>query len=183
MLKIKGPIVWKSLVFIVKHQRIQPPGGSKREKSNCIWISFSPLNQLKPKNVNLLIAQSFIFTLFITQIAIGTFIVWVFIAQCWEFWLSNLKAQGSFPRESKFFFCFFLVWKGEGSNPVHFFPKKMHLYHNFITIYEFFTSFGTYSNNNLNGCIKVMRKSNFSQCDKKINAKITKAWQIKRKMF
>ena len=61
------------------------------------------------------------------------------------------------------FFCIFLVWKGEGSNPGHFFPKKMHLYHNFITIYEFFTSFGTYSNNNLNGCIKVMRKSKFSQ--------------------
>ncbi len=32
-----------------------------------------------------------------------------------------------------------------------------------MTIYEFFTSFGTYSNNNLNGCIKVMRKSKFSQ--------------------
>ena len=62
-----------------------------------------------------------------------------------------------------FFFCFFLVWKGEGSNPGHFFPKKMHLYYNFITIYEFFTLFGTYSNNNLNGCIKVMRKSKFSQ--------------------
>ena len=61
------------------------------------------------------------------------------------------------------FFCFFLVWKGKGSNPGHFFKKKINLYHNFIPIYEFSTLFWTYSNRNLNGCIKVKRKSKFEQ--------------------